>query len=111
MQAPTLGHLKEEILNRALFPHCDNRVLHSPGECTLCDEYSDLQAVRLNLGVSFTEHGPDPATDFRPLEIINRWPGNRPWPRGVAEAQPPSPARSRPTSIIEEWFKSLRKNL
>lgn len=74
------GEMANEVssaLDRAPFPHCDDLVLHAPGECKYCDHYPDRQAERVSSGVNFTGHGPDPASGRRPLEIINRWPGNR----------------------------------
>ena len=63
-------------------PHCDAKVLHSPGTCEYCDHRADLQAVRLVWGISFTGEGSTetstcPSQLERPLEKINRWPGNR----------------------------------
>lgn len=64
------------------FPHCDQRVLHAPGECEYCDEHPDWQALRFAWGIAFTgyEPGPDelqcPATVRRPLGKINNWVGN-----------------------------------
>lgn len=65
-------------------PHCDELVLHAPGECRYCDVYaSDLQADRVAQGINFTGHSdPDkaqcPAEVRRPNAIINLWGGNRP---------------------------------
>ena len=64
-------------MTKAPYPHCDSNVLHAPGECRYCDMYPELQADRKRYGINFTGHGPDPATAQRPLEVINRWPGNR----------------------------------
>jgi hypothetical protein len=64
------------------YPHCDARVLHAPGECEYCDEFaSDLQEQRIDQRINFTGHDdpdllPDPATQARPVETINRWGGN-----------------------------------
>lgn len=63
---------------KAPFPHCDSRVLHAPGECEYCDHYPEEQQERINQGINFTGHGPDPASSFRSVETINLWPGNRP---------------------------------
>lgn len=71
----------------APYPHCDPRVLHAPGECVFCDHYPDEQRERLEGGISFTGHGPDPATAFRPLETINLWGGNRPTTQEQLEAE------------------------
>jgi hypothetical protein len=67
----------------ATFPHCDSNVLHAPGECEYCDEYPVFQEMRLLGKVNFTGHNdptklPCPATVFRPVETINKWPGNTP---------------------------------
>ena len=64
------------------FPHCDELVLHAPGECTYCDRHSLEQHERIRDGVNFTGHNDStkracPSTARRPLEIIERWPGNR----------------------------------
>lgn len=60
------------------YPHCDARVLHAPGDCIYCDHYPEAQQGRIARGENFTGKGPDVATDARPLEVINLWPGNRP---------------------------------
>jgi hypothetical protein len=69
--------------DRAPFPHCDSKVLHAPGVCSYCDEYPERQQARYDEGVAFTGQvnaalKPDPAQVDRPLELIERWPGNRP---------------------------------
>jgi hypothetical protein len=68
---------------RAAHPHCDDLVLHAPGECRYCDEFPERQAMRFRNGVNFTgklEYGkrPCPSTERRPLEVIERWHGNVP---------------------------------
>jgi hypothetical protein len=40
------------------FPHCDQRVLHAPGECEYCDQRPDWQALREAWGIAFTGHIP-----------------------------------------------------
>lgn len=64
-------------------PHCDDRVLHAPGECIYCDKYPRLQKAREGAGINFTGHrAPDkemcPSEKARPLETIYRWHGNIP---------------------------------
>lgn len=65
-------------------PHCDQRVLHAPGECSYCDRKPDWQKVRQMWGIAFTGHEPGDGEIFCPselqrtVEVINRWPGNRP---------------------------------
>ena len=53
------------------YPHCDQTVIHAPGECYYCDRYaSTLQAERAASGQPFT-----------PNEA-NGWSGNVAWKRG-----------------------------
>ena len=64
------------------FPHCDDLVVHAPGECRYCDRLPELQAARAASGANFTGHADPsktacPSTSRRPLETIERWPGNR----------------------------------
>jgi len=44
---------------RAFAPHCDQRILHAPGECWSCDLYPDWQKLRELWGIAFTGHRPD----------------------------------------------------
>jgi len=44
--------------NRAFAPHCDQRILHAPGECWACDLYPDWQALREKWGICFTGQSP-----------------------------------------------------
>lgn len=37
------------------FPHCDSRVLHSPGTCGYCDKVKPLQDYRKMCGLPFTD--------------------------------------------------------
>jgi len=68
---------------QATMPHCDERVLHAPGECHYCDEHPDWQALRALWGIAFTGHRPGPdqmacPSDFRRgLNGADVWPGNR----------------------------------
>ncbi len=65
-------------------PHCDQAILHAPGECRYCDDYPDWQALRELWGIAFTGHDPSPEqiccpSDFRRLGGSNQsWPRNRP---------------------------------
>lgn len=82
------------MTDRAAFPHCDSRVLHAPGECEFCDEYPEWQKAREVWNIAFTGHSNDkskyfdeplipcPSEQARPLEVINRWSGNVPRPKG-----------------------------
>lgn len=36
-------------------PHCDHRVLHSPGACGHCDHVPSLQVLRRSLGLKYTD--------------------------------------------------------
>lgn len=66
------------------YPHCDPRVLHRPGSCEYCamPEFAALHAYhdahRINCtGERDPKKRPCPAELARPLDRINRWPGNR----------------------------------
>lgn len=65
-------------------PHCDQRVLHAPGKCSVCDEYAPAaQAARKYRKVSFTGESaldctPCPADFARGLGAAHVWHGNRP---------------------------------
>lgn len=64
------------------FPHCDQRILHAPGECEYCDKHPEWQALRHAWGIAFTGYEPDgkelpcPAMHARP-EHFQAWIGNR----------------------------------
>jgi len=64
-------------------PHCDAAVLHAPGECWACDLYPAWQRYRQVAEIAFTGHEPNgretmcPSEVRRPVEVINRWGGNR----------------------------------
>lgn len=62
-------------------PHCDQRVLHAPGECRFCDDCPEWQRLRVVWGIAFTGHEPGEdqvrCPSRREVETINRWPGNR----------------------------------
>lgn len=75
------------MASRAPHPHCDDLVLHAPGECRFCDHFPARQQERVDAGINFTgQHDPDKDPCMsevnRPLEKINRWPGNIPQPKG-----------------------------
>ena len=77
----------EPKCNHPQFPHCDQRVLHAPGECDYCDKHPDWQFLRIAWGIAFTGYEPDitkkelpdPATEARGLSKLNAWGGNRPY--------------------------------
>jgi hypothetical protein len=65
-------------------PHCDQAILHAPGECTFCDAQPEWQALRQLWGICFT--GQPPANDWeiacpsdirRPGGVNTLWPGNQ----------------------------------
>ena len=67
---------------RAYAPHCDQRVLHAPGECRHCDHYPDWQQARTVQGINFTGHYEDgkslcPSQMSRSIDKIEAWYGNR----------------------------------
>lgn len=76
-------------------PHCDQDILHAPGECRYCDAEPLWQQLRVLWGIAFTGHPPRITTsgggrayeeiacpsDIRRLGgVANRWPGNQPRP-------------------------------
>lgn len=83
-----------------VFPHCDPRILHAPGECEYCDLHPEWQDLRESWQIAFTGHGagfsirpnnpegrpvdgallPCPADVARPPlspSDHRRWPGNQ----------------------------------
>jgi hypothetical protein len=75
--------LPKRVRDIKTFPHCDPRVLHSFGECEFCDLHPEWQELRVAWGIAFTGWEPDenelqdPATVARPLDVVNKWGGNR----------------------------------
>lgn len=71
------------LKNIRQFPHCDQRILHAPGECRYCDSQSEWQALRVAWGIAFTGKPaaegelPCPADHARG-DQHQLWPGNRP---------------------------------
>lgn len=93
----------ELIEGRAHAPHCDQRVLHSPGTCWACDGYPDWQWARTIQKINFTDEedptkGPCPARLERPLDVINRWHGN------VAETREAATTASPYVSWLRRLF-------
>jgi hypothetical protein len=70
------------FLSAPQFPHCDQRILHAPGECAYCDAFPNWQDLRRAWGISFTGWEPEgtelpcPA-DYARGDTHNLWPGNR----------------------------------
>jgi hypothetical protein len=68
--------------NGVTFPHCDIRILHSPGECEHCDNHKDWQMLRQVWGIAFTGWTPDekelpcPADHARG-DVHTLWRGNQ----------------------------------
>ena len=61
--------------------HCDNLILHAPGECQYCDHYPMAQALRDWWQINFTGHHdttklPCPSTLRRTDEVRDLWYGN-----------------------------------
>lgn len=95
----TSGHelaAARELLERerAFAPHCDQRILHAPGDCWACDLYPDWQKLRELWGIAFTGHRPD----IRKGEVecpadYNRPPGSasdhRQWGPNTAQGERP----------------------
>ena len=63
------------------FPHCEQRILHAPGECRFCDEHRDWQELRAAWGIAFTGYEPEgtelpcPA-DYARGDNHTKWSGN-----------------------------------
>lgn len=77
-----------------IFPHCDARILHSPGECEHCDGHPDWQRLRAVWGIAYTGHDPDPELQELPCPAdFRRPPGgesdHRRWGGNVATSQEP----------------------
>jgi hypothetical protein len=81
-------------------PHCDQRVLHAPGECQVCDAQPEWQWLRQTWGINFTGHHektderghpllPCPSETARPLGRINQWDGNVPYKGGKVNNDAP----------------------
>jgi hypothetical protein len=73
---------KKDVLNYiGQYPHCDQRILHAPGECEYCDKHPEWQGLRLGWGIAFTGYEPEgnelpcPAMHARGA-TINSWGGN-----------------------------------
>jgi hypothetical protein len=63
------------------YPHCDQKILHAPGECDYCDMHPDWQELREIWGINFTGHSEEgktkcPAERERNIDTINKWGGN-----------------------------------
>ena len=78
------------------FPHCDQRILHAPGECKYCDDRPEWQELRKAWGILFTGQSSDPDSWTRQLPCpsdynrpkgsmsdARQWGGNLPAPPGV----------------------------
>ena len=75
-------------MNESRYPHCDDRILHAPGECEFCDMHPDYQEARVLAGINFTGHNdpdkrPCPADKARGPQSYNRWGGNIARPPGA----------------------------
>lgn len=76
-----LAYVTEEQGWDAALPHCDERVLHSPGICIHCDTMPALQQYRRGLGLPFTDdlQANDPLLpgENRSRASAEIWGGNR----------------------------------
>lgn len=66
----------------APFPHCDSRVLHSPGVCVYCDQVKPLQEYRKMCGLPFSDElqANDALLpgETRNVASAHAWGGNQP---------------------------------
>lgn len=88
VEAAYQDYLDEIAKGKSGIPHCDDLVLHAPGDCEYCDEYENRQGLRILHGIAFTGQAlasdggpwyaarPCPATLLRSVEKIDRWYGN-----------------------------------
>lgn len=71
----------EEYLTDHAAPHCDPRVLHSPGKCPYCDSAKVLQLMRQAYKLPFTDElqATDPLLPGadRSRGSADRWAGNQ----------------------------------
>lgn len=101
------------------YPHCDQHLLHAPGECEYCDKYPFAQERRFVAGINFTGHDwpgsiSCPAERLRPLSDINRWPGNTPegyQPPNYFAVLPEPAAESGPYAWRDIFRAIIRKVL
>jgi hypothetical protein len=74
-----------------IFPHCDPRILHAPGECKHCDELPEWQHLRVMWGIAFTGYTPEgtelpcPA-DYARGDTHKLWSGNQAKPERCSKA-------------------------
>jgi hypothetical protein len=57
--------MSEVVFPEVVFPHCNPKVLHAPGECRYCDDHPDWQKLRKAWELPFSDYDP------------NGWGGNR----------------------------------
>lgn len=74
--------IAEKVEREAPFPHCDQRILHAPGDCKYCDCYPAAQKLRDAWGIAFTGQKPRPGCLPCPADHARgnkhkQWPGNR----------------------------------
>jgi hypothetical protein len=92
---------------QAPYPHCDNLVLHAPGECECCDHYPKMQRQRVLNKVAFSGHDardgemPCPSESRRSRDIINRWRGNIARPKSTFV--PPKNGNYRWNAVANVW--------
>jgi hypothetical protein len=82
------------------FPHCDQNVLHKPGDCKYCDMHPEWQDLRVAWGINFTgekdeKKSPCPSERLRPAHLVHRWGGNRPTNVPVDTTSPTAWSRLR----------------
>lgn len=79
---PELDRATEQVhSDGTLFPHCDMRILHAPGQCDVCDQYPRWKALREIWNVNYTNQN-NPKKTKCPAEairgdLVNHWHGNR----------------------------------
>lgn len=108
--------VKIEAPEGEIFPHCDPRVLHAPGQCRICDEYAPkAQKDRVRRMINFTGEStrglqPCPSDQARGVGGAHVWHGNTPKKPPIRAAEPPAgftrrrydPAASQPNEDQED---------
>src|SRR5271165_4500662 len=70
-----------KMVQEQIYPHCDARILHAPGECQYCDMKPDWQILRQRWSIAFTGYTPEgtelpcPA-DYARGDTHKNWNGN-----------------------------------
>lgn len=73
-----------------VFPHCDQRILHAPNECSVCDLHPAWQYLRQMWGIAFTGYSPEGKELPCPADH-SRGDNHKKWVGNVATASTDAP--------------------